>query len=337
MHHLRRVAHSVAFRLGCKAGLTLLAFWFVFRGIDLAQLAGMMARQDRALLLQSGALMMVQSVLGGVRWRMIMNALAVSRDHRIRMIDAQKLYYIGVFFTTCLPGTVGGDMVRIWMARDLAIPLAQSVHSVIIDRMIALFAIGIMALITLPVLAEVTAADPHILYPVSAALAVGGWVLLHYLERLLAPHARHRPVHWILYFLRSVKLILTHPRVCACSVGLALVAHVSYSLSAYVLAQSLGVPMTAMQSLAFIPLVMLVTTIPVSFGGWGLREASMVGLLGLAGIPQEAALMLSIQLGLLFMLISLPAGLLWLAGRSTAAPPGKQETAGITRAMRDSA
>jgi uncharacterized membrane protein YbhN (UPF0104 family) len=327
MHRYRRLFHSPAFRLGTKACLTLVAFWFVLQGIDFGQLGGMMLRQDRTLVLLASALMMVQSVLGGVRWRMITNALAAGSDHRIGVMDAQRLYYIGVFFTTCLPGTVGGDMVRIWMARDIHIPLAQAIHSVIIDRMIALFAIGIMMLITLPVLAEVTAADPFILYPVSAALILGGLVLLRFLERLLAPHARHRPVHWSLVFLRSVKLILTHPRTCLCAAGLALVAHASFSLSAYVLAQSLDVPMTAMQSLAFIPLVMLVTTIPISFGGWGLREASMVGLLGLAGIPQEAALMLSIQLGLLFMLVSLPASLWWLAGRSATRAPGGADPA----------
>ncbi|MBY0407379.1 MAG: flippase-like domain-containing protein, partial [Rickettsiales bacterium] len=141
------------------------------------------------------------------------------------------------------------------------------------------------------------------------------------LERLLAPFARFRLVGWTLHFLSHVKLILTHRFVSVASLSLAVVAHICYSVSAFVMAQSLGIPMTVMQSMAFIPLIMLVTTIPISIGGWGLREASMVGLLGLVGIQAEAALMLSIQLALLFMFISLPAGVIWMLDRKTARVP----------------
>lgn len=325
MRALQRLARTSFFKLGTKAGLTLLAFWFVFQGIDFSHLGEILEQQNRMMLFESAMLMAVQSVLGGVRWRLITNALASAKEHCISLYQSQRIYYIGVFFTTCLPGTVGGDVVRVWMARDSGIPLPQSINSVIIDRMVALLGIGIMVLATLPVIAGVIGVDAGVVYPLAAALTVVGLVMVYYMERLLEPFSRFRVVHWGLYFIRSLKLIILHPGTCMASICLAVIAHISYSLSAYVMAHSLGIPITVMQCMAFIPLIMLVTTIPVSIGGWGLREASMVGLLGLVGIGQEAALMLSIQLGLLFMFISLPASVMWLLNRKQQAPAARAE------------
>ncbi len=315
MYPLKRLAGSAFFKIGIKAGLTLIAFWFIFRGIDVAHLIDIIEHQDRTLLLETSLFMVVQSVLGGVRWRMIVNALAHEASQRISVYQSQRIYYIGVFFTTCLPGTVGGDMVRIWMTRDIGHPLAQAINSVIIDRMIALIGIGIMVLITLPVIAGLIGVDIAVIYPGAAAVTVAGLVLLWNMERILKPFSHVKPVHWVLHFMRSLKLIVSHPGICLGSICLAVIAHMSYSLSAFTMAESLGIPMTVMQSMTFMPLIMLVTTIPISIGGWGLREASMIGLLGMVGVKPEAAVVLSVQMGLLFMLISMPASIMWLLNR----------------------
>jgi hypothetical protein len=61
--------------------------------------------------------------------------------------------------------------------------------------------------------------------------------------------------------------------------------------------------------------VALITALPISIGGWGVRETAIIAMLGLVGVPTSAALLLSIQLGLLSIAISLPGGILWLLVR----------------------
>ena len=65
--------------------------------------------------------------------------------------------------------------------------------------------------------------------------------------------------------------------------------------------------------------VTLFATLPISIGGWGVREAAMVTFFGLVGVPPSAAVIVSIQLGLLGVVLSLPGGLLFLLQRSRAA------------------
>jgi hypothetical protein len=58
-----------------------------------------------------------------------------------------------------------------------------------------------------------------------------------------------------------------------------------------------------------IPPVILLTLLPVSFAGWGIREGAMIGIFTLLGAPAETILVLSVVYGLLLITASLPG--LW--------------------------
>ena len=60
--------------------------------------------------------------------------------------------------------------------------------------------------------------------------------------------------------------------------------------------------------MAILPFVTLVAALPVSFGGWGVREGAFIFALGLSGVPQEAAFMLSVHIGLLSLFATALAG-----------------------------
>jgi len=55
-----------------------------------------------------------------------------------------------------------------------------------------------------------------------------------------------------------------------------------------------------------LPLIILISSIPISFAGWGLRESVMVVGLGFAGMPASEALALSVTFGLGLLCIGLP-------------------------------
>jgi len=69
----------------------------------------------------------------------------------------------------------------------------------------------------------------------------------------------------------------------------------------------------------------LATLVPLSIGGWGVREGAMIALLAPLGVTHETALLFSVALGLAIMLASLP-GILWIWRRSP------KETALVGRA-----
>ena len=59
--------------------------------------------------------------------------------------------------------------------------------------------------------------------------------------------------------------------------------------------------------------------VPISIGGWGVREAASVSVFGLIGVAQGPALLASLLLGIAYAVASLPGALVWLvrgAGRA---------------------
>lgn len=307
------------FSLAAKFGLMVLAFWFVSREIDMAELKAMLRSQNRFVFVEAGFLLLVQMLLGAVRWRIILVALGGVCGQVISHFSALKTYYISVFFNCCLPGTVGGDVVRVWLVKSEHIPLPLAISSVVIDRMVALLALGVMVGLTMPLLAFYLGISAWLLMPLFLLLFVFGFWLLFNLDKLVLKVPFLKSLHWLTHLLQNIRLILARPKTASLSLFYASMAHLAYCLAAYILAQSLGSPISLADAVTLVPWVLLIAIIPISIGGWGLREVAMVYLLGLAGVPQEAALALSVQLGLLSIVISLPAGLIWLASRRQAA------------------
>ena len=81
------------------------------------------------------------------------------------------------------------------------------------------------------------------------------------------------------------------------------------------LGRALGIEAGFAVYIAMVGGAVLLTALPVSLGGWGLREAGMVTLFGSVGVPAEPVLAMSIVWGLLPLVVSMPAGLLWWVSR----------------------
>jgi glycosyltransferase 2 family protein len=98
-------------------------------------------------------------------------------------------------------------------------------------------------------------------------------------------------------------------------VGLGLAANLTGLLAAAVLGYALGIEVGLVGIVALVGGAVLLSILPVSLGGWGLREAGMVALFAGVGVPAEPVLAMSLVWGLLPLLVSLPAGLLWWVNR----------------------
>ena len=84
------------------------------------------------------------------------------------------------------------------------------------------------------------------------------------------------------------------------------------------IADTLGIGLDLLDCLVLIPPVMLITTMPISIAGWGVRETAMVYVLGLVGVSEADSLVISVIIGILFLIVSLLGGLFWLSGKQVA-------------------
>jgi glycosyltransferase 2 family protein len=312
-------AHRNWLVLGFSLALTIATLYFVFRGIDRQVFARLLATQDRSLLATAALFILLQINLGAERWRAILSAL--TPDHPPSVLSVQAVFYASVFFN-CLPlGTVGGDVARVWLARKFPLSVKQLVLSVLVDRVLTVGALIVLALVTLPNIAHPLAMTAWI--GCAAALVVGAaaFLLLQPLAHILGRWRDLRLIHLLLRTTEELRYLAQRGGLR----GLvwALLSATCGGLAAYCLARSLDIGVGPVAMIAITSIVTFLVALPISLGGWGVREISIVGLLGLLGVDREAALLLSVELGLVGTLMMLPGGLIWLTMREhrNFAPP----------------
>jgi uncharacterized membrane protein YbhN (UPF0104 family) len=100
-----------------------------------------------------------------------------------------------------------------------------------------------------------------------------------------------------------------NPNSIVLQLGLSVLTHLFTMLILLLLGSHLGLSFELLVYMVAIPPVILLTLLPLSFAGWGIREGAMVSIFALLGAPTESILALSILYGITLILASLPG--LW--------------------------
>ncbi len=308
--------------LAAKAAVTAgLVGWLVER-VRLAPLAQSYERLDAGLVAAALVLMFAQLALAAWRWAIVARTI----DAPLPAAGVARLVAIGQFFNQTLPSAIGGDAVRAWLATRYGLSFARAAVSVIVDRLAALLTLILLIGAMLP--AFYARVDQRAVRLVLTLLVLGatfGFLLIvlfgPYLERKIALWRDARPFVGVSTALaRVLTAAASAPLVFALSLGV----HVLVAAVVLVLAWSLRLDVGLVDCLVIVPPVVLVTMVPVSIAGWGVREGAMVVGFGLIGVAPADALALSIAFGLLQIAAGLPGGLIWLVERPARAgrPPG---------------
>ena len=293
-----------------KIGFTALAIGYVAWTVDLAAAWRRTMQQDLWLVALAAGLMLLQIALGAARWHVILRQLGA----RVVFTDSLRLFAAGVFFNVYLWGGIAGDALRGWLTWRAQAGAATAINSVVLDRAAAAAAAAVLVVLTAPLFGERAGFVPAAIVAAVAGGLLCGIIAATQVWR--APLNWHRsvPLRGIEALSRATATIFLRPPVVA-TLGIAIVTQAAMALTTYVLAASLRVEVGLIDCLLLMQPVALIVALPISIGGWGTREAAMIALFGLIGVPASAALALSVQLGLLNIVMALPGGVLWLFTR----------------------
>ncbi len=310
--------------LALKLTVTGALLWFLVRKIDLEPVVMQLGSVQPGWAAAAIVLLFGQLLLTGVRWYFVAQIVGVN----IRIKLATRLILVGQFFNQVLPSSVGGDGVRAWLLSRDGISIRHALVSVICDRVVALVLLVVIVAFTLPIMILSGGATIPSAWPLAVGVGVltviGLLFLFGFGEAFSAWLIRLPPVRPIGVIIRDLRLVLLSSKKSLWVVGLSVVVQIMVVLSATCCALALGVRF-GMIHLLMLPLIMLVSSIPISFAGWGLRESAMVAGLGFAGISAADALAVSVSFGVAQMLVGLPGvGVAIISSYSAKAPLPQQ-------------
>jgi uncharacterized membrane protein YbhN (UPF0104 family) len=299
-------------RLACSVLLLALLAWRT----NWHQVAESFAHLNWGLWLLAVLVYVGCQTVSSVRWQALARPLGF--DQPLRRFVA--FYYIGMFFNLVLPTSVGGDVVRAWYLADAprshkrpacgpgdgltSGPLVATGSR--LDAFLSVFVERLSGLLVLLAIACTAAALCPLSLPVWVpwtvwGLTAVGLVSLPVLiglarlpcpwQRLRGPHARL--VRFSEQLLAAARLYLRHPRLVIGTTLLSGLVQAGNVILVYLIGLALGAPVPASYYWIVAPLVALLTLLPISLNGMGIREGAMVVLLRPVGVGSGTAVSLA--------------------------------------------
>lgn len=239
--------------------------------------------------------------------------------------------FIGMYFNLMLPTSVGGDVVRAWYLDNRPGRRMDAFLSVLIDRLIGLLALLALACVAvaacpieLPVWIRVS------VWACGAAAALG-LAALPVLVRWTNRFGRVRRLA------ERGRLYLAHPWLLLNTLALSLVVQVANVGLVWLVGRAIGAPVPAAYYCILVPMVSLLTLLPVSLNGMGIREGGTVLFLAPLGIGAGTALSVAFLWFAVGTVASLGGGCVYLFGRFPRPTEGTPEIQSAECGMQNAA
>jgi uncharacterized membrane protein YbhN (UPF0104 family) len=300
-----------------KILISVALLYFALRKVNLSDLA---SRIDIASLGWIGlaiAVTFLQIFVGALRWCEISAECGAPLRPRL----ATRFNLIGTFFNQTLPSAIGGDAVRLWLVARGGAGWRAATYSIFVDRAIGLIALAIVIVASLPWSYNLIR-DPDgrsaLLLVDFAALASGIGFLA--LGRLPWPWLKNWWGTHHLYACSAVanRVIFSRSRGPKIAV-LSVLVHVLAVVIAWCVVKSIAAPVMFSQTFQLVPPVMLITMLPISIAGWGVREATMGLAFGYAGLATTEGVNVSLLFGAVSFIVGAIGGLVWIFSAEKAA------------------
>jgi len=302
-----------AVKVAVSAGL----LYGLARSLNLGELRTIFAQLPLWAFLLGCLAFVLQTLVLAWRWRIVMTALGTP----LAFGRLLPIMFIGIFFNQVLPTSFGGDALRMWHVYRAGVRHDAAILGVLLERISGIIGLTLMvAAGTWYLWADLGDAWLRLVLLAALPATLGGTLLLMTLDRIPGRWRQWRPLGDFLRVSADLRRIVLEPRYAVPLLGLSLAGNALAALSVYAFTVGLGLPISAWACLALVPAAVLAMLIPISFAGWGLREAAMVVLFGYLGVAPDVALALSIAFGLALIVAALPGCVLWLLDRSSAQP-----------------
>ena len=249
----------------------------------------------------------IQHFLSAYRWMYISKITNLN----ISFKNSIQFYYISTFMNNILPGGIIGDMFRIYHTTENKIEIlkmGKSVQAVIFERLsgqIMLLAFFIVSLTLYFLVNHKYEAFFYLFFPSLLIFFIFKLFLNKKIKKMLSGKRISNNFYTVFsgeVFWRH--LILSFFVVC------------SYVLIYVISAISLGLDIDYIAFMVFSPIILFSMTLPISIGGWGIRELTALLLSLLLGLSASASISVSIIYGILNLICSLPGLYFFLKIRS---------------------
>ena len=294
--------------------------WLLSR-LDIRNMAGFLARADWWLVaLTLVTVAMDRSLMAG-RWICLLGGLGF-HPPRVRVV---KIFFLSTFFGSFLPTGIGGEAVRAVSFSRLSSKGVESVASVAMDRFMGLLSMLLLGLVALVVFYRIYP-HPALLMTVLSlsVLALAGLALLlsssfhgWILSRMASAGNEETKAGWpgwrssVRRAVGAMERYRSQPGLLGLVLAMSVGVQTLRVLQAYLLSEAMALDTALVYFFCFVPLILLITMLPISVSGLGTTNLAYVALFGSVGMDPDGAFVLSVLILALGIVGNLPGGFIY--------------------------
>jgi len=293
-----------------KLIITIAIFYFLFRNIDFVEFSKLIFNSHGGWIVVALLMQLTSTYLAAYRWFKISQLLVFKE----KLSFYVQSYFKGTFFNQVLPSSIGGDAVRIIDLTREGYDKKDALYGVFVDRVVGLVGLLVLNLAATLIFFGTFERDFSLLIILITLSGISGFALLFqlhrltFLENIKGLNLFVRLANRLNSLYASRMLLVKH-------ISISVIVHLFSVLTMYGLSLALGLDLSFQTLLIAVPPVFLLTIVPISLAGWGVREGAMIGIFMLVGADQTKVLAMSILYGLLLILSALPGSYFWIKSK----------------------
>jgi len=312
----RKNKRVILLTLRIAISVSLIAFLVKTQLKDFQSVIEILRSSNKILLLLSLSTHIFGVWITAFRWKTLLNTQKV----RLGTSTLSVTVLIGLFFNNILPTSIGGDVFRTYDASKKAkIPLSTSASVIVVERLtgvvsaatylIAALFLGFTAIGNQPVIIPIVIF--FIISLIIAFLIINPSVLrlgklfnrFSFLRRL---REKLSNTYNTLSSFKKYKVVLVKVLIYS------FLLQFSVILNYWLAARALGIDLSLTAFIFIVPVVAIIAMIPISIGGIGPRENSLVFIMVAMGITNEKAALCSLLILFMFILVGIVGGIVYI-------------------------
>jgi glycosyltransferase 2 family protein len=270
----------------------LLVYLLLFR-IDFDLVQEIIPQTRLWIIAAAFVLFLARNLLAALRWQVLLSA----KGYTVTLAALTRFYLLGNFFGLLLPTAIGGDIARGYYSYRAGISKKDSISAIVTERALGIAAMMVFALVSVfwgSALIDSAPVKIIIIVPSTFCLLA---LLLFFGTKLnistRLPGFVGRKLDKLLNLIDSIRQYNASPRVLIAAFVYSILYQVTGIVSVYLIAIGIGSSLAFVYFLMLLPVVWLMSMIPVSLNGLGIREGTFVFLFVSVGLTRETAVIIS--------------------------------------------
>lgn len=263
-----------------KTIVSLTVLFLLFSKVNLNSVFSIIKEINILCLILSSTMYLLKNYISAIRFSYFVEKV-------ITVKNLFELSMIGGFFNNLLPGNAGGDTVKAYYIYKSTGNAMKTASSIFMDRFIGFVSLIFVGNIAILIgYKEIVGTGLEYFMPLIGV----GIFLVTYLIVGLKVGSRFKKISEFYFYFHYY---LAKPRILGLIILLSLLMKIPVFLSIYFIAIGFKVYISFYHFIVLIPIILTISSIPITISGFGIRELAFVVLLKIAGVDKGMAIAIS--------------------------------------------